>query len=338
MFKIEDGREEFYQWDLDRRLIVDDASIVEVHFCNRTDECSLVCEVYDKNGERLVNVPNILLQTDWRINVYAYDGQATKHSTTFKVNRRSKPADYVYTETEVLRYEDLEKRIATLEKSGGSGNAVGVEYIEQLCTSEADGGINIIECKLTDGTVTQFDIRNGSQGSTPEKGVDYFTEEDKQELVNDVIAAQPNPVYELLETITIEENSEVSAWVRDDIACDKIMIKIVCPAEHANGKISVGVGYGGYTIGMLYQAGVSNATNENHSLMELFAEDGYWVCQQYLRTNKANSGTMGYQPRYYKVYSTKVCPYLNKYTVTNIDNSLPVGTVITVYGVKRYEN
>ena len=37
MFKILDGREYFYQWDLNQKLIVEDDSINEVHFSNRTD-------------------------------------------------------------------------------------------------------------------------------------------------------------------------------------------------------------------------------------------------------------------------------------------------------------
>jgi hypothetical protein len=57
-------------------------------------------------------VPNILLQTDWPINVYAYCGDYyTKEHAIFKVNRRSRPDDYVYTETEVKRWEALEKRV-----------------------------------------------------------------------------------------------------------------------------------------------------------------------------------------------------------------------------------
>lgn len=126
MFRILDGRSCFYQWDLDRKLIVDDETIEQVHFCNRTDDCSLVCEVYNIDGIHLVNVPNILLQTDWNINVYAYDSNYTKHSEVFKVNKRSKPADYVYTETECKRWEDLESRIEALEQSGGSGETVVV--------------------------------------------------------------------------------------------------------------------------------------------------------------------------------------------------------------------
>lgn len=112
MFKIYDGRNEFYQWDLGRKLILSDPTVEEVHFCNKTSDCSLVVAVYDEDGLRLADVPNILLQTDWPINVYAYCGDGyTKTSDTFKVARRSRPDDYVYTETQVKRWEDLEKRI-----------------------------------------------------------------------------------------------------------------------------------------------------------------------------------------------------------------------------------
>lgn len=111
MFSILDGREYFFQWDTDRKLIVHDSTIKEVHFCNRTDECSLVCEVYTESGVSLVNVPNILLQDNWKINVYAYDGQYTKHSKRFDVKSRSKPSDYVYTETEVKNYERLKTEL-----------------------------------------------------------------------------------------------------------------------------------------------------------------------------------------------------------------------------------
>ena len=124
MFKIYDGRDKFYQWDLDRKLIVAAAAIKEVHFCNRTDNCSLVCETYVEDGLTLVNVPNVLLQTDWKIHVYAYDGLYTKYDDCFEVVSRTKPADYIYTETEVKRYEDLEERVAMLEASGGGGGSV----------------------------------------------------------------------------------------------------------------------------------------------------------------------------------------------------------------------
>ena len=126
MFKILDGREQFYQWDINRKLLVQDASITEVHFCNRTEECSLVVEVVDG----VANVPNILLQDSWKIKVFGYDGEATKHSATFGVIARSKPADYVYTETEVKRWEEYGERIAALEEASGEVPDITAELAE----------------------------------------------------------------------------------------------------------------------------------------------------------------------------------------------------------------
>ncbi len=111
MFKIYDGREHFFQWDSDRKLIVEDAAITEVHFCNRTDNCSLVCETFVEDGITLVNVPNILLQSDWRIHVYAFDGNYTKHEKCYEVVSRTKPADYAYTETEVLTWYTINEKV-----------------------------------------------------------------------------------------------------------------------------------------------------------------------------------------------------------------------------------
>ena len=125
MFKIYDGRSHFYQWDIDRKLIVEDASISEVHFCNQTDNYSLVCKTYIEDGLNLVNVPNILLQNDWRINVYAYDSNYTKFSEQFDVIRRCKPEDYVYTETEILNYNTLSDRITKIEEGGGITPTIG---------------------------------------------------------------------------------------------------------------------------------------------------------------------------------------------------------------------
>ena len=108
MFKIADGRDHFYQWDLDRKLLIEDESITEMHFCNKTDDCSLVVEVYEQGGKRFADVPNILLQDAWNIRAFAYCGDCyTKQSAIYKVQARSKPADYVYTETEVKRWETL---------------------------------------------------------------------------------------------------------------------------------------------------------------------------------------------------------------------------------------
>lgn len=159
MFQILDGREHFYQWDVDRKIIVLDDSIAEVHFCNRTDDCSLVCEVYNIDGIHLVDVPNILLQNDWRINVYAYDGNYTKHSQCFKVVKRSKPADYVYTETEIKRYENLEERISALEENGIPSD---VDLTGYATKDYVDDTANELETVLRDILAT---IQSGESAS-----------------------------------------------------------------------------------------------------------------------------------------------------------------------------
>ena len=178
MFKIYDGRSQFYQWDLDRKLIVEDASINQVHFCNRTDECSLVCEVYDAEGLRLVDVPNVLLQTDWRINVYGYDVNYTKHSVYFNVVKRSKPEDYVYTEEEVHHWEELSEKIAQIEENGVSDEKIASSvsaYLEE----------NPVEVDLTGYATEEYVIK--AIGEIPEPDLsDYATIKDVQDAIDGI--------------------------------------------------------------------------------------------------------------------------------------------------------
>lgn len=140
MFKIADGREHFYQWDLNRQIAVEDAAITELHFCNKTDNCSLVVEV--KNG--LANVPNVLLQTAWDIRVYGYTNEYTKVEKRFKVVARTKPSDYVYTETEVKNYGVLEEEILEL-KQRVYQTETGLRAVNDTAKdalSTADGAMN----------------------------------------------------------------------------------------------------------------------------------------------------------------------------------------------------
>ena len=115
MFRIYDGRDTFYQWDLNQKLIVDDISVNEVHFCTRACSEALVVEVKDIDGLRVADVPNILLQKSFDLKAYAYCGDGyTIREEYFEIIERTKPTDYIYTETEVKRYEHLEEAIAAV--------------------------------------------------------------------------------------------------------------------------------------------------------------------------------------------------------------------------------
>lgn len=121
MLIIEGGRSCLYQWDVDQRLEVVNSDVLEVHFSNAVIGAALVCEVYEEDGRRFANIPNVLLQQAWAIQAHGCCELRVRDVQVIRVVRREKPADYVYTETEVKRYEDLDKRLRALEENGGGG-------------------------------------------------------------------------------------------------------------------------------------------------------------------------------------------------------------------------
>ena len=177
MFNIYDGREHFFQWDLQQKLIVNDESINEVHFCNKTDDCSLVVKVEEYEGDRVANVPNILLQDSWTIHAYAFAANYTKVEQCFKVVPRSKPADYIYTETEVATLEKMEQAIDRIEENIGE---VARDYLtenkEELLSGFAteDYVSNTInEALAAKGYATEEDVAGAVKGLATEA---YVTE------------------------------------------------------------------------------------------------------------------------------------------------------------------
>lgn len=70
------------------------------------------------------------------------------------------------------------------QSRGEDGTSVTVESVTE---STAPGGSNAVT--FSDGK--SITIKNGSNGKTPVKGTDYFTDADKAELVNAVLAALP---------------------------------------------------------------------------------------------------------------------------------------------------
>ena len=192
--KIYDGRDSFYQWDINQKLTATSLKVGdEIHFTNARQPFALVLIAYEFNGKVVVNVPNMLLQMAIPIIVYRYanDGKSgyTIEEYAFTVNQRPRPDDYVYSETEVLNYTSLEKRVSRLETGGtGGGGAVDPELVEQ-----------IVEDYLAENPPHPGEKgekgdpgRDGVDGYTPVKGKDYYTEADKTELVQLVLSELPN--------------------------------------------------------------------------------------------------------------------------------------------------
>lgn len=100
--KRANGWRYFYQWELNQQIIVE-CDCTQVHYDNGTRSEAVCCEVKEIEGQRVADVPNDLLQTAADLHVYAWDsakGCVTAHQV-FSVEARAKPADYLYTPTEV---------------------------------------------------------------------------------------------------------------------------------------------------------------------------------------------------------------------------------------------
>lgn len=112
-----------YQWDTGRKVKIESPSCInvdEVHFTNDMQD-ALVVEPKSADNVYYAEIPNILLQEKRNIKVYVVmhteNGERTVCSRGLTVNSRQKPADYIYTETEVKSYEKLDQRIKALEET-----------------------------------------------------------------------------------------------------------------------------------------------------------------------------------------------------------------------------
>ena len=167
MLTLNDGRSELWQWDTGRTLAVD-ADCSQVHFSNKVFGRSIDVDVVDG----VAIIPDVLLQTDKDLNVWAFVGTAengyTKISKTFRVNRRNKPADYVFTPVEQTTIEEIAAIAQSVRDDADAGLFDG---------KPGKNGRDGVDGK--DGAPGK-DGTDGKDGYTPKKGVDYFDGEPGQ--------------------------------------------------------------------------------------------------------------------------------------------------------------
>ena len=114
-----------YQWERGRKISMSvsaHTTINRVEFSQTGHKESLLVKPREENGAMVADVPDILLQSGDYIRVYlSYmdeDLMETTAHRTLTVIKRPKPTDYVYTETEVKTWEDLDARIKEIEENG----------------------------------------------------------------------------------------------------------------------------------------------------------------------------------------------------------------------------
>lgn len=114
---LSDGTK-LYQWDSNRQIqIIGSNNIEEVHFCHRNDKTALVVKPVIQNNFIVADIPNVLLQSSEDIMVYLYAEERTIKEQVLRVQSKNRPDDYVYEQTEILRYETLDKRLTGLEET-----------------------------------------------------------------------------------------------------------------------------------------------------------------------------------------------------------------------------
>lgn len=241
---LDDGRGALWQWDTGRRLRVG-SGVDQIHYQNRVLGGSVDVDV---GADGTAIIPDELLQGWHTLTAYAYvaddTGAYTMVQQDFAVHKRAKPAGYVYTPTDQMTLQTIQRQIGDLDDltteakdtlvaaineaaaSGGAGSMdlrVADDYIQY----SNDGGrtwanlIAVADLKGDKGdtgakgdpgsqgakgdtgaTGPQGETgpagpagapgKEGAPGKTPVKGTDYWTAADKQEIVNDVLAALPD--------------------------------------------------------------------------------------------------------------------------------------------------
>ena len=247
MLDLNDGRDELWQWDTGRTLIVD-ADCSQVHFSNKVFGRSIDVNV----AYGVAIIPDVLLQTDNDLNVWAFSGTAengyTKISKTFKVNRRNKPADYVFTPPDQTSLEEIKERVSYLESMQDPGaikNAVE-DYLEknpvEAPVQSVNGKTGAVKLNAIDvGAISQdnlqdatdkalaqakasgeFDGAPGADGHTPEYGVDYGTPEQIAGISNQAAEILQPEVNQLKNDLTDLQTAKMERYtikiVMDSVA------------------------------------------------------------------------------------------------------------------------
>lgn len=222
--KIEDNKRVFYQWDTGHKLVAENAEgCTEVHFCRSGEETALVCPIREEGGRHIADVPNILLQEAGEIHAYLFrrmeDGSETVCSFSFGVNGRPKPEGYVYTQTQVLDYGYLARRLEKLEGEG-LGEALDTYLkenpVQAGATAEEAAQIrkNAQDIKSLEDQAESFALKN----EIPDLS-DYYTRTQTEITIGQALKTVkvPAAVSELTNDAQFVNREDVKAIVRQEL-------------------------------------------------------------------------------------------------------------------------
>lgn len=157
---IADGRGALWQWDTGRRCkITDGDGVKQVHYQNKCFGGSVDVDV-DIDGTAII--PDELLQ-DWHtLTAYAYvtddTGAYTMVQRDFAVHKRAKPAGYVYTPTDQMTLQTIQRQIGDLGDLQTTAKDNLVAAINEVALAGGAGSMNL---RVADGYI-QYSTDSGS--------------------------------------------------------------------------------------------------------------------------------------------------------------------------------
>lgn len=156
---IADGRGALWQWDTGRRLRVG-SGVEQIHYQNRALGGSVDVDV-GTDGTAII--PDELLQ-DWHtLTAYAYvtddTGAYTMAQQDFIVHKRAKPAGYVYTPTDQMTLQMIQRQIGDLAGLTTEAKENLVAAINEA--ARTGGGAGSMDLRVADGYI-QYSTDGGS--------------------------------------------------------------------------------------------------------------------------------------------------------------------------------
>ena len=157
---IADGRGALWQWDTGRRVkITDGDGVKQVHYQNKCFGRSVDVDVGD-DGTAII--PDELLQDYHTLTAYAYvtddTGAYTMVQRDFIVHKRAKPAGYVYTPTDQMTLQTIQRQIGDLADLTTEAKENLVAAINEAAAS---GGAGSMDLRVADGYI-QYSTDGGS--------------------------------------------------------------------------------------------------------------------------------------------------------------------------------
>ncbi len=156
---IADKRRALWQWDTGRRLRVG-SGVEQIHYQNRALGCSVDVDV---GADGTAIIPDELLQDCHTLTAYVYvtddTGAYTMVQQDFIVHKRAKPAGYVYTPTDQMTLQTIQRQIGDLSDLATEAKASLVAAINEAALT--GGGAGSMDLRAADGYV-QYSTDGGS--------------------------------------------------------------------------------------------------------------------------------------------------------------------------------